>query len=138
VLRNRELARSEEQREFYLQYGRSMRDLQALEALQHMAELHRQHNVQPEVLEVWLDDADALVAQLEEHRVELEDMRLREARGDLPGTPEEVLQLLETQAELVNRLEHMIGPRGTLPEVRALLKARRGGRGTGSGEGAGE
>jgi hypothetical protein len=126
VRRGEELRRSEAQRAFYLERGDRLAEREKIRSLRNEAEGFAGIEPQVETLERWRDEAERLVDRLDERRDELAHWRRPGAVP--PVSPEEFAQLLEIQTDIVNDLEHMIGSRGQLPVIRALiLRQREGG-----------
>jgi len=125
VQRSREFQRTAEQRTFYRQLLALQLERQKLTDLEQRAEVLKGLGApRTKDLEDWVHEAEVVSGELERHRQELEALRAAHGAPG-PGTPEEREMALDTQTELVERVEFLSGPRGLLPEMQARLEAQR-------------
>src|SRR5262249_6280979 len=104
--RGRELESTEGQKRFYLELGQKLAELNNLMELDEQAERFVQSEQPVEVLEEWMTRAERLVGLLDLRRAELNSMLNYQGRA--PVEPGEAQLLLNTQTEIVNRLDQMI------------------------------
>jgi predicted Ser/Thr protein kinase len=121
--RGRDLEAVVVQKRFYLELGQKLAELNTLMELDEQAERFISTAQPVEVLEEWMTRAERLVGLLDLRRAELQSML--SYQGQSPMEPGESQLLLNTQTEIVNRLDKMIGSRGHLPEIRARIVIKR-------------
>jgi non-specific serine/threonine protein kinase/serine/threonine-protein kinase len=123
VQQGRELANSEAQKRFYFELGQKLAELDRIKDLQEQGDRFQGAEQPLEVLEEWAARAERATILLDLRRAELQSML--GYRGESPVTPGESQLLLNTQTEIVNHLDRMIGSRGHLPEIRARILSQR-------------
>ena len=81
----------------------------------------------PERLEEWVAHAERLTARLEQHRAQMEQARAWATRSeqDPIATQEQKEYALRIQTDIVERIEAISGPRGSLSVIRNRLEQMR-------------